>query len=481
MKSKVLALLLAGTCVVATGCGKKPEENNAYKEDAYITINVNPAIELLTNSNGELTKVSGLNNEAKVLLAGLNFQGKTVEQATKEIITLLDKLGYLDAVKNEFLFTTESNDKAELDKVLSELVGKSETELSKDLEYKNAEEVAAEELKTEAASLGITVGKLELINTILTYDKTLDKNTLKNNSLKSLNERLEDLRDEREDLLTEELEREYDALKNSGEFLEEKTEIITMIDLALAKTDAEIATVLKTTEANATAIRALLLTLKEDINTDPNVTGTVNETEKAKLNAKLAELETAYAELEELDETAANYDEEEERIEEEIETLEKELEALIENQSYATISAFADEAIVKTEEKIATAKTALFALEKTDADYEAKKEGLEDKIDNLNDIIDELDDYLDDANDPEELLENLYETLEDSLEDNYDIDLEDLEDHFETAIDAAVKAIETQNDADLKAFLDQASADYEATLAKLKAEKEALEKLNIDD
>lgn len=62
--------------------------------NAYITIDINPSIEIITNDEGLVEQVNPLNYDAEILLSESDFTGKTVEEVVETIINLALEAGY---------------------------------------------------------------------------------------------------------------------------------------------------------------------------------------------------------------------------------------------------------------------------------------------------------------------------------------------------------------------------------------------------
>lgn len=99
MKKK-LSVLLAVLCACAlclslTACGEKPAE---AKPTAFVSVDINPSLELTLDQNNKVLSVVGANEDGQVLLYGeADLVGLSVEDAVEKITALAVDLGYLDA------------------------------------------------------------------------------------------------------------------------------------------------------------------------------------------------------------------------------------------------------------------------------------------------------------------------------------------------------------------------------------------------
>jgi len=94
---KLLTLLVAFAMILSTfaltSCGKEEEvANNDYTR---MTVDINPSIEMMVDSENKVVSVTALNDDGSILIAGEAIVGKTAEEATELIITLAGETGYL--------------------------------------------------------------------------------------------------------------------------------------------------------------------------------------------------------------------------------------------------------------------------------------------------------------------------------------------------------------------------------------------------
>ncbi|MFI8491813.1 anti-sigma factor domain-containing protein [Peribacillus butanolivorans] len=88
---------------------------------AYMTIDVNPSIELELNDQLEVLKLTGLNEDGKLVIDKLtNWKGKEIKTVTNRIVETTKKLGYLKGNKQIVVSTTLLDKDKKLDKNLKE-------------------------------------------------------------------------------------------------------------------------------------------------------------------------------------------------------------------------------------------------------------------------------------------------------------------------------------------------------------------------
>ncbi len=83
-----LAVIMAFTAI---GCG-----NGDADASTYVSMSINPAIEMLADDEGVIVSAGALNEDGEVVLADLDLVGKTVEEAGEDFIEASTELGYYD-------------------------------------------------------------------------------------------------------------------------------------------------------------------------------------------------------------------------------------------------------------------------------------------------------------------------------------------------------------------------------------------------
>ncbi|MGE6716079.1 anti-sigma-I factor RsgI family protein [Peribacillus frigoritolerans] len=86
---------------------------------AYMTIDVNPSIELELDDDLEVLKLTGLNEDGKLVIGQLkDWKGKDIKAVTNRIVETTKRLGYLKGNKQIVVSTTLMEKNKELDKNL---------------------------------------------------------------------------------------------------------------------------------------------------------------------------------------------------------------------------------------------------------------------------------------------------------------------------------------------------------------------------
>lgn len=171
---------------------------------SYVTISINPEIELALNSYDEVVEVIPINSDADILISDLDLIGLTVEEASEQIIDSAMETGYLDEYSDEntVIVTTVNND----DEVRKELEEKVLARMNAHFEERKiyAFLVAKgldDELKSEAESYNISYGKMLLIERAISLNESLSKNDLINMSIREIQSEIKSYIKERHDAL----------------------------------------------------------------------------------------------------------------------------------------------------------------------------------------------------------------------------------------------------------------------------------------
>ncbi len=145
---------------------------------ATIMLDVNPSLEIKVDENEKVLDVLPLNEDAKTVIGTMDFEGSNIDVTIHALIGSMVTKGYLTEFKNSVLVSVESeNDttvlRERLTAEISALIGDETLGGSVIMQTVNTDE----ELKNLAEKHNISVGKAQLINTVLTVksDKTFDE------------------------------------------------------------------------------------------------------------------------------------------------------------------------------------------------------------------------------------------------------------------------------------------------------------------
>ncbi len=100
---KILSLLL-GCCLFLacfSGCFLFPTTTANADEFSYISMRINPEIELVVDKDGEVIAVNAINEDGETVLAELDLVGMTAEEAGEAFTATATELGFIDVNAEE--------------------------------------------------------------------------------------------------------------------------------------------------------------------------------------------------------------------------------------------------------------------------------------------------------------------------------------------------------------------------------------------
>lgn len=163
---------------------------NAYAlPNAYVSLDINPSVELATNSFGTVIDVNPLNEDGEKISEGLTLEGQKVEDALQTLIEEAKNEGYLDEnLDNAVAVTVSTDNEAKGEEILQSV----EETVKSELENQNIEnaEIIAQNINTErhkeAERLGISPGKILLIEKLKAADLEVDADEYANKPVREI-------------------------------------------------------------------------------------------------------------------------------------------------------------------------------------------------------------------------------------------------------------------------------------------------------
>ncbi len=145
---------------------------------AYVSLSINPDVEFVTDADGNVASVRAVNEDASVVLSGMDLAGKTLDEAVKEVTQESEDLDYLNETNTDVSIIVSADDPSVAEKV-ENLAEEGVTEGSDIAEIKPDEQALTltqevENYKTQDPELykDLTVAKLKLAKSIMEYDST---------------------------------------------------------------------------------------------------------------------------------------------------------------------------------------------------------------------------------------------------------------------------------------------------------------------
>jgi hypothetical protein len=188
------------------GIKKINDDSNDSKVEStsFVTISINPEIELGLDEQDKVVEVLPINADADVLTSDLNLVGLTIEEASEEIIDSAMETGYLDEYSDEnTIVVTTISDNEEKRKALEEKVI---TKMNNHFETRKIYPILVakgldDDLKAEADSYDISYGKMLLVDYASALNQTLSKDVLVDMSIRDIQGEIKDYIKERHNTL----------------------------------------------------------------------------------------------------------------------------------------------------------------------------------------------------------------------------------------------------------------------------------------
>jgi hypothetical protein len=201
----------------------------------FVTIDINPSVELAVDNNDEVVEVIPLNEDADIMLVNLELEGLTLDEATTEIIDEATEIGYIDEYSEDntvlvSVVAEEDDERIELEeKVLNVVNSHIEKRGIGMLVF--TQEVT-DEMKEEAESYGITNGKMLMIDRAVLLNEELDKEELVEMSIKDIQGEIKEVMEERVKQIKQETENMVQHLMDQKNAMLEQKEnrVKTMVE-----------------------------------------------------------------------------------------------------------------------------------------------------------------------------------------------------------------------------------------------------------
>lgn len=156
---------------------------------SYVSIDINPSVELGVNRFDRVVTVKSYNEETDKLLAGKKIAGKKPQEAVKLVLKEAESGGFVKENGNTAVLlvaSSKKNDRAEA--LLDECVKGLDSEKDAVAVYSDT---ASKEIKKEADSASVSAGKLKLIKMLQELDVSATLEEYRDASVSSLMQRLD--------------------------------------------------------------------------------------------------------------------------------------------------------------------------------------------------------------------------------------------------------------------------------------------------
>lgn len=192
MKKKI-ALALSAVIILSLGGG-----GYAYARTpmAYVSLDINPSVELGVNGFNRVVSVEAYNEDGENILGDINLTNFDINKAVSSIISNAISEGFIKEDGSSAIEVTTATDRKniadDLGESLKETIDK--TLENNDVEAEVENENVALAGRDEARQLGLTPGKLNLIEKLQKLDSTIQIEDYKDASVKNILEKTNELR-----------------------------------------------------------------------------------------------------------------------------------------------------------------------------------------------------------------------------------------------------------------------------------------------
>ena len=181
--------------------------SQSHEEETFVSLDINPSIELIVNSENVVTKVYATNDDARALVYNENIEGKKFDDAVESIIELSIEYGYLSEENKviEYTMTSQSEKTEEkLTKVINSSVNAVASKSNLGIKVSNnvtfTIDRQLEELKKQYSSnleiQGLSGARYKLIVSAMEADNTLTIEAALELSNEELINKIKESRDE---------------------------------------------------------------------------------------------------------------------------------------------------------------------------------------------------------------------------------------------------------------------------------------------
>lgn len=266
MKKKLLLpimLLFTMVSLLLVGCDQQPALT-------YVTVDINPSIDFVVNSENNVEGVAAMNQDGELLLLNLSLQNKSVDDAIEEVIDEAIDLGFIDPDAEE----TIVNVNATSSKVQARFEEKINLAFQERGMFGRAVKQDNQELQTEAEELGVEVGFLRLVYRAIEANDELTKEVALTMTTEELitivhqnNQQLRQLLFQQRTEFFEDRQAILDTYLPQIQALEDEIALMVENNEDTTEKEAELAALKETMRTELTALRSEFQLASEEIKT----------------------------------------------------------------------------------------------------------------------------------------------------------------------------------------------------------------------
>lgn len=191
--------LVAAACIAAVLCALPIGAYAYYKTPtSYISVDINPSVELGINAFGKVVTVKAYNTDGETIISGLQLVNSNVESAVRLIVKSASQNGFIKDDGSSFIsVTAETNNEKKAEALIQDAqTGAEEAITAEDDQATILSDNTALNRRDEALALGITPGKLNLIQKLQELDPTIQTDDYKGASVSDIQKKYTELKKE---------------------------------------------------------------------------------------------------------------------------------------------------------------------------------------------------------------------------------------------------------------------------------------------
>lgn len=186
---------------IALVLGVSPVAYGYVTPTDYVTIDINPSVELVTNRFNKVIRINPLNEDGNKLVDGIKLNNKNIDEAVNLLIKSANEGGYLtQELENQVLVTVCSKNEEKS----KEMEAKLETVVKNELKEEKSESTSVTtqsvdmESHEQAEKLGISSGKMNLIQKLEEVQPGVNYEEYSNKPVKDIMKAINDGKEEKE-------------------------------------------------------------------------------------------------------------------------------------------------------------------------------------------------------------------------------------------------------------------------------------------
>lgn len=198
-KPAYIKRLVAAACIAAVLCAVPIGAYAYYKTPAsYISVDINPSVELGINAFGKVVSVKAYNADGETVITGLSLLNTDTISAVNLIVTSASQNGFIHDDGSTFIaVTAETNNEA----LAEELEEDAQTGAENAIKSEGSTATVLTDnialaRRDEALALGITPGKLNLIQKLQALDPAIETQDYKDASVSEIQKKFIELKKE---------------------------------------------------------------------------------------------------------------------------------------------------------------------------------------------------------------------------------------------------------------------------------------------